>query len=85
MSERVAQILVAGSAMSWAFVAGRLVRRRPGGGRECVELVGLVLQEAREDLFEGALPVAEPEAVLRWDRVQLAVGQLSEPAQGVGR
>ena len=43
----------------------------------------LVLQQAGQDLFEGALPVEEPEAVLRWDRIQLAVGELGDPAEGV--
>jgi hypothetical protein len=44
-----------------------------------------MLQEAREDLFECAFPVAESEAVLRWDRVQLAVGQRGNPTEGVAR
>ena len=41
-----------------------------------------MLEEAGEDLFEGALPVAEPEAAVRRDRVQLAVGELRDPAEG---
>ena len=45
-------------------------------------MVALMLEEACEDLFEGALPVAESEAAVGWDRSQLAVGQLRDPAEG---
>src|SRR5579872_542423 len=66
---------------------GVRVLRAPvsGGGPERLELVGLMLEQAGEDLREGALPVAEPEAVLRRDRVQLAVGELSDSAERVAR
>ena len=65
--------------------AGRLTGVRVGGDGcfEGVDLVALMFEEAGEDLFEGALPVAEPEAVLRWDRVQLSVGQRGDPAERV--
>jgi hypothetical protein len=52
------------------------------GGRERFDLVGLMLQETGEDLFEGALPVAESEAPIGWDRIQLGVCQHPDPAEG---
>lgn len=58
-------------------------RRSGEGGSYGLHLVALMLDEARQDLFDGALPVAEPEAAVRWDRSQLAVGQFSDPAEGV--
>src|SRR3979411_1992403 len=44
-----------------------------------------MLEEACEDLFGRALPVAEPEAVVPRDRVQLAIGQLGNSAEGLAR
>src|SRR5580704_12570683 len=58
----------------------------PGSGEsflEGLDLVALVFEKACEDVFEGALPVAEPEAVLRWDRVQLGVAQLGDPPERI--
>ena len=63
--------------------APKLVRRSGDRGLEGLDLVGLMLEQAGEDLFEGALTVAEAEAVLRRDLVQLAVGELGDPAEGV--
>jgi hypothetical protein len=44
-----------------------------------VHLVLLVLHEARDDLFESALSVAEPKAVLRRHGSELLVGELGDP------
>jgi hypothetical protein len=53
-------------------------QRSHESGLQSVDLVALVLEEAGQNLFEGALPVAEPEAVVWWDRIQLAVGELGD-------
>lgn len=42
-------------------------------------------EEAGEDLFEGALPIAESEGVFRWDRFQLAVAELGDLTEGLAR
>lgn len=34
-----------------------------------------MLEKACQDLIEGALPIAESEAAVGWDRVELAVGE----------
>jgi hypothetical protein len=47
--------------------------------------VALVLEEAGQNLFEGALPVAEPETIPSWDRIQLAVGERGDSPEGVAR
>ena len=49
---------------------------------EDVELVALVSEEAGEDLVERALAVAEAEAVLWRDRVELAVGEHGDSVEG---
>jgi hypothetical protein len=60
-------------------------RRRSYGGFERVELVGLVLQQAREDLFEASVPVAEPESAFWWDRVELAICEISDLPDALAR
>jgi hypothetical protein len=40
-----------------------------------------MLEETRKDLFDGALPVSEPEAPGRWDVVELIVAQLRDTGE----
>ena len=52
-----------------------------GGCLESVDLVTLMLQKAGEHLFQGALAIAESEAVLWGDRVQLGVAELGKATE----
>ena len=54
-------------------------------GLERVDLTILMREEAAQDLLEGALPVAEPEAAARRDDVELSIGQLANPCELVAR
>ena len=44
-----------------------------------------MLEQPGKDLLERALPVAEPEAVLRRDGVELPVGELGDPREVLAR
>ena len=55
------------------------------GGSDGVYLVALMVEHVRDDLLEGALPVAELHIAGRGHGVQLLVGEGGEQAEGVPR
>ncbi len=52
-------------------------------GFDGLELVALMLEKACEDLVQGPLPVAEPEAAVRRGRLELRVGQQGDSPEGL--
>ena len=53
--------------------------------RERLHLLALVLEQPRQDLLERSLPIAEPEAVPRRDRIESPVAQTSDLPERVTR